>query len=248
MLLACSCYSEPYTYGQSPNAAASGLNWAMTNVLPQEAGLTVNGVIYRYTAVKNTSDRMLVHVQNKDAEGTGLIFRETDDWSGLPGSTINKMVSVENIPINRWGDGSIEVDGQGSVVNPTVIYTYKVDTCFIPKEGCANYVPPKIEVSYDLVEPETQILTEPYKKDENEAKSEEKTERRKAADNILSKSSALFQSGTDLTAYYALTLNGGVYKETVALVDKKLPENRMGLRNNFAQQILHDKLVGSQWR
>ena len=55
----------------------------MQNILPQQAGLTVGNVIYKYTAVKNEQDDMLVHVQNEDALGDGYIFRETDDWSGL---------------------------------------------------------------------------------------------------------------------------------------------------------------------
>ena len=60
----------------------------MQNILPQQAGLTVGNVIYRYTAVKNIDDDMLVHVQNENALGTGYIFRETDDWSGLEGLSL----------------------------------------------------------------------------------------------------------------------------------------------------------------
>ena len=75
------CYSEDTVYGQGN---AFGLNWVMTQVLPQQAGLTVNGVIYSYETVKETEDAMLVHVQNENALGEGYIFRETDDWSGLP--------------------------------------------------------------------------------------------------------------------------------------------------------------------
>lgn len=75
----------------------------MTNVLPQQLGLTVNSVIYRYTTEKNTEDDMLVHVQNENLLGNGYIFRSTDDWSGLPGNTINKTVPVGAIGIDYWG-------------------------------------------------------------------------------------------------------------------------------------------------
>jgi len=64
----------------------------MSNVLPQQAGLQVTGVVYQYTAVKDPEDDMIVHVQNQNAQDSGYIFRETDDWSGLPGNTINKLI------------------------------------------------------------------------------------------------------------------------------------------------------------
>ena len=66
----------------------------MQNIIPQQAGLTIGNVVYRYTAVKNIEDDMLVHVQNKDAQGDGYIFRETDDWSGLAGNKIYKVVAT----------------------------------------------------------------------------------------------------------------------------------------------------------
>jgi len=140
----CYSYSDPFTYGTTGNAAADSLSWGMGTLVPSSPGLSINGVIYRYTAVKNPDDSMLVHIQNKDASGNGYIFRETDDWSGLPGLTINKLVSVNNVPIGRWGDGSIEVEGIGQVVDPTVIYTYRVDECFSPQSNptCPGYVSP----------------------------------------------------------------------------------------------------------
>ena len=94
----------------------------MGTLVPSSPGLSVNGVIYRYTTIKDPADRMLVHLQNEDATGDGYIFRETDDWTGLPGNTINKLVSVNNIPISRWGDGSIEVEGEGQVANASLVY------------------------------------------------------------------------------------------------------------------------------
>ena len=94
----------------------------MTNVLPQQAGLQVSNVIYQYTAIKDPDSDMLVHVQNENAQGDGYIFRETDDWSQLPGNTINKIIPVADLPIQLWGNGSIEVEGDGSVTDPTVAY------------------------------------------------------------------------------------------------------------------------------
>jgi hypothetical protein len=47
--------------------------------------------------------------------------------------------------------------------------------------------------------------------------------------------------------YYSAVIPGGVYKDSVILVDKKLPDARAGLRNGLAQQILHQKMVDMQF-
>ena len=114
----------------------------MNNVLPPQGGLVVNGVIYNYTVDKEVNDPLKVHVQNENVTGDGYIFRETDDWSGLPGNTINKIVGIENIPKEYFGNGSIETEGIGSVSDPSVVYTYRYDECFVvlsnPK--CPGYL------------------------------------------------------------------------------------------------------------
>ena len=96
-LLVCSSYSYSEQVNEtSTNAAAFGLNWVMTNILPQNAGLTVNGIVYRYTTVKNAEDDMVVYVQNEDAINGGYIFRNADDWSGLPGNSIKGLATSSN--------------------------------------------------------------------------------------------------------------------------------------------------------
>ena len=150
VLLGYSCYSLSSEFDTSPqygttnNAAQFGLNWVMTNVLPQQAGLQVSNVVYRYTTVKNAEDDMLVHVQNENARGPGYIFRSTDDWSGIPGNSINKAVAVPYVDISYWGPGSIEVEGFGTVTNAEVFYTYQFDPCFDPQSNpqCPGYQDP----------------------------------------------------------------------------------------------------------
>ena len=93
----------------------------MTNILPAVTGLTVDGVIYQYTVVKNQIDPLVISIQNKNALQNGYIFRNQDDWSGLRGNTISKVVPVDNIPINYWGPGEIKLDGFGEVKNPSVV-------------------------------------------------------------------------------------------------------------------------------
>ena len=141
-LVAFSSYSSSeIVNGVTTNAAGNGLQWVMTNILPDQLGLVVNGVIYRYTTVKIPEDQMTVDVQNENALGTGYIFRERDDWSNLPGNTITKTVPVGSIPIEYWGNGEIKVEGTGSVVDPQVAYSYRYDTCADPinDPSCPGY-------------------------------------------------------------------------------------------------------------
>ena len=90
-----SCYySDPYTYGATGNAASSSLSWGMAGVLPDAVGLDINGLLYRYTTVKNTEDAMKVHVGNLNSTGDGYVFRETDNWSGVPKGTMHARVQT----------------------------------------------------------------------------------------------------------------------------------------------------------
>lgn len=245
------CYSEPYTYGYTENAAKSGLTWDMA--LPKETGLVVNNVIYQYTTVKNPDDQMLVHVQNLNAKGSGYIFRQTDDWSGRPSNTISKVVPVDNIPIQYWGKGSIQVDGRGTVEKANVVYSYRIDECFDPKPGCPGYVPKIPDVSYNALDDDavkqSMLKTEVRKyEDKVNTVKERAIKEAKDADSDAQKSLLeALNASVSITAYYSRKIDGGVYKDTVALKDSKLPESRIGLRNGLAQQLLHTKMVDMQF-
>jgi hypothetical protein len=174
LCLGCSSYSySEIIFGTTSNATQDKMDWVMSNILPDQAGLTVGSVVYQYTTIKNTEDDMIVHVQNEDALNEGeYIFRETDDWSGLPSNTINKVVAVDEIVIDRWGDGSIEIEGQGEVVEPRVVYNYRFDPCFDPQVSvdCPGYVTP-----YDpsLIPDEPEIV-DPLDDDEVQAEIDRK--------------------------------------------------------------------------
>jgi hypothetical protein len=47
--------------------------------------------------------------------------------------------------------------------------------------------------------------------------------------------------------YYSAVIPGGVYKDSVVLIDNKLPDSRTGLRNGLAQQLLHQKMIDMQF-
>lgn len=277
-------YSEsiqPY-FGTTPNAAAGGHTWSMGTVLPTPPGLDINGVIYSYTPNKVTEDDMEVHIQN-EMVGGGYIFRETDDWSGAPGGIeIRKVVPViPQLPRELWGNGSIEVEGTGTVEDANVIYSYKVDPCYDPQfdPNCPGYVAPvpvipEIDVStiYDATEDEyvtlsseetitieenEQVLEEI---DEEEEEEEEKRKREYRLQALADTNAALLiaqdlqllamnravQSAIDNT-YLKTSIPGGEYKDTLVLVDKKIDDNRQGLRNGLAQQLLHEQMVEMQY-
>lgn len=279
LLLAFSCsysHSSEFIYGSTGNAASTGLGWVMSGVLPQQAGLTVSGVIYRYTALKNAADDMLVHVQNENAAGNGYIFRETDDWSGLPGNTISKLVSVDNIPIGFWGDGSIQVDGTGQVSDPSVVYTYKFDPCFNPQSNpsCPGYqvpLPNQEELSLDsyyaLDDEAVLKATEETDPDLYDRDMKKRTALEKANDSRLQKGLAASNNALNISSdvaqafmmsamaneqrfgpYYEQKIAGGVYVEAVTLPVSDLPDSNKGLRNNLAQQLLYEKMVDLQYK
>lgn len=279
------CYSDsiaPY-YGVTPNAAAGGHSWSMDNILPSGVpGLDIDLVIYNYTPIKETQDDMIVHIQNKNADGTGYIFRESDDWSGLAGGVeIRKVVPVTPLNRSNWGDGSIEVEGTGTVDNASVIYNYRVDPCYDPQydPNCPGYQPyipeiPQVNLDdiYDATEDEyvslssdETILLEENEEvlEEKDEEDEEEEEKRKRAYRLealqASNAAALFaenqriqlmnqvaQQAVD-TLYAPKIINGGVYNDTLELVDKELPQNQRGLRNGLAQQLLHKRMVEMQY-
>jgi len=280
------CYSDniaPY-YGTTGNAAQNGLSWSMKDVLPAPPGLDINGVFYRYTPNKNTADDMKVHVQNERANGTGYVFRDTEDWSGHPGGIeVRKVIGIGDIPREAWGNGSIEVEGTGTVDDATVIYSYKVDPCYDPQfsPSCPGYKTPvpvvptvNLDDLYDATKDEYVNLNDEEKlsieeneerlaeEEEKEKKEAEEKKRKYRLEKLMSvaDAAALFAETQMIeqmnsimqnqlnNTYLTATIPGGQYKETIVLVDAKLPENKAGLRNGLAQQILHEKMVSQQYK
>lgn len=246
----------------------------MGSVLPSVPGLDINGLIYRYTTVKNTEDAMKVHVSNLNALGSGYIFRETDDWSGVPGNRITKSFALGNTPGVNWGNGSISVDGTGSVQDAVVVYSYRIDACYDPQlnSGCVGYVkpaPPVVDVEvYNTLEDELILAALDsdtnfkYDQDGNrivDDDDEEKDTRLEmgltASNNALTMLRVQGQAEiidainlqTDLAMYYNSTINGGRYGDVKTLTDANLPDNSKALRNNLAQQLLHEQMVQMQY-
>ena len=273
VLLPSYSYSEPYTYGATSNAASNALSWAMDSILPSIGGVDINGLLYRYTTVKDPDADMKVHVGNHNASGDGYTFRETDDWSGVPGNTIVKSFPLSNIPASQWGTGFVEVEGEGTVKDAVVIYNYRLDKCYDPQSDptCAGYIKPMPEIPevvvYDALEDDAVVDTleaDEFKYDEDgelildEEEEEEETRIEMgltASANALTLFKAQNQSDiilainkqTNINMYYNAKINGGTLNDAAGLKDGTIPDNKKALRNNLAQQVLHEKMVDMQY-
>jgi len=262
-------YSE-FEYGTTNNVADNRLNWVMKNVLPDASNLSVNGVFYQYTPVKVKEDAMKVHVQNENALGSGYIFRETDDWTNqVGGIPINKVVGVANIPEAAWGDGSIEVEGTGSVIDTRVIYSYQYDnTCANPIDDptCPSYNDAIQSVLNSISEPVPYDTTSDVKlvldekvelEEEEEEQDEDRLEKALSAvdvgvldANTIAQDNLLLSltAGVSVQSYYDKRIQGGVYEDTVDMSTVQMPDNVSGARVGLAQQLKHNQMVDMQYK
>tara|TARA_R110002096_G_scaffold664_3_gene3914 strand:- start:1111 stop:1980 length:870 start_codon:yes stop_codon:yes gene_type:complete len=275
VVYATNAHSE-YLYGITGNMAGTGHTWGM-NIGPTNAQeLRINGVYYQYTPIKNTEDDMLVHVRNKLFGTTGeYIFSETDDWSGLTGGIpITKGFVIDNLPIALWGDGSIDVEGSGSVVDASVIYSYKYNyDCITPLSdpSCLGYAaavlammsntkveaydPLGDENISDVMEEKADLEEDPDQKDKDDEDKDRLERILSSVDdstlsaNIVSQNLLMFAMTSSITmnTYYDKNLSGGEYKESVVLNGGELPDNKKGARAGLAQQILHTQMVNMQY-
>ena len=249
----------------------------MRNILPQQAGLQVNGVFYRYSVFKETEDDFIVSVQNENARGSGYIFREVDDWSGLPSNTISKNIAVPNIDISYWGAGSIVTEGNGTVEDAEVLYSYKYDPCFDPQSdpNCPGYEDPfvmqlnEVKIVDPLDEDYIQAELDRKAQLKQQEEDERQRQRRKFAESVEEEEERLedllgIEDQNDFSKEqirlhnelmdvrgipnsYLLSLSGGDYPESIALKDSELPRNKRGLNVTLAQEVKHQQLVNLQY-
>ena len=277
LLLPFCSFSNYYTFGYSGNAAFYGNTWQMTTPIlgiTTEEGMDISGVIYNYKAVKEVEDDFTVTIQNEDVDG-GYVFQETDDWSGKHGMRIQKLIPMSYTPIEQFGKGSIETTGTGSVEDASVLYIYRFDGCRNPQnnENCPGYVEPmpvipKIEI-YDALDDDAVIdATEEtdsdlYDKEEEESEQDEKEEEDEdrlelamaASENALTIANTVSQSAllqtinnaTNVKSYYAATVPGGVYRESISLNGGEVVDNRRALQS-LAQDNLMNQMIEEQYK
>jgi len=67
----------------------------MNSVLPDPSGTSINNVFYTYTPMKEQSANFEVDIGNYNADGTGYVWKETDNWDGAPGG----IAIIKNVPL-----------------------------------------------------------------------------------------------------------------------------------------------------
>lgn len=268
-----------YSYSEikndtSRNAASETMSWTMQNILPYTTGLTVDGIIYQYTTIKNTEDAMGVTIQNANSNGNGYVFRNRDDWTGLKGNTITKVVPVDNIPGSLWGRGEINIDGVGEVKNPSVFYKYRYDTCIInplSNPACPGYADAMVR---NMKNDETTVISDEIKNssgpsflclptdviclenkannDNPEKEKKNKDDNKKSATNLLlSRRDDAIASQLEVMStipeLYKTSIPGGTYKDAPSYPEKSLPDNRNARGLGLGQERLHQKMVDLQY-
>ena len=255
----------------------------MGDILPEPPGVYIDNVLYQYRIQKETEDSVTVYVYNENVDGTGYIFRDKEEWKpgSLSGTQVTKILPLGRLHREIFGDGGIEVEGDGSVYDTNVVYTYRVEPCYDPQfdPNCPGYevqIPDIYNgsdiVIYDAVE-SGDADREQYAEIDEESSDDELTEEERMKleeeeeeDRKNRLEQALFEAGraglfaealamsqlkdsvqVNLNSYYVKKIDGGVYNDTVVLNDKQLPENKRGLRNGLAQQLLHQQMVDSQY-
>lgn len=214
-------YSEsiaPY-YGYTGNAITDqSLAWSMGNVVPEAPGTDIENIIYSYRIDKETGDLVKVSIYNKNADGTGYIFRETDEWrpGSLSGTQINKVVPLGRIHKDQFGDGGIDIDGPGSVYDTSVVYTYRIDPCYNPQfdPNCPGYEIPSvalIEINlddlYNVMNDESVDLDRKTALEQNEENIDEAERKKKEEEEERKRKYRLEKSmsATDAAALFAET-------------------------------------------
>ena len=236
-------------------------------------GMDISGVIYSYTPIKEVEDDFTVTVQNENVDG-GYVYQETDDWSGKNGMKIQKVIPLSYTPIEQFGKGSIATTGKGSIEDASVLYMYRWDGCRNPQnnENCPGYVPPMpvipvIEI-YDALEDENvQDATEKTDglgtdKDEDTRETEEEDEEKErleiamaATENALTIANTASQASllqrinnaTNVSSYYVTKIEGGTYRESIALQGGEIIDNRKALRS-LGQDNLMNEMIEEQYK
>ena len=271
-IYATNAHSE-YIYGISGNMAGTGHTWGMEIAPSNIRGLQINGVFYQYTPIKNKEDAMVVHVRNRLVDSDEYVFSSTDDWTGMRGGIpITKGFNIDNMPGELWGDGSIDIEGTGSIVDANVIYTFKYEVCLTPMAdpACPGYaeailammgatkIPPYDPLGDKNIQDVLNNKADLDEEDDEEQEDEDSEKLEKILssvdDSVLSANTiaqnllmfALTQT-VSLNTYYDKKLEGGTYKETVVLNGGNLPDNKEGARAGLAQQLLHTKMVSMQY-
>jgi hypothetical protein len=144
---------------------------------------------------------------------------------------------------------------------------YKVPVPDIPEVDLTDLYNALEDENVDL-ERKTEIAQEQNEEnlDENEKKKKEEEEEQKrkyrlekmmsasdaaalfAENQIIKQMNEIANMQANVNGYYSKSIPGGAYEDSVQLADTQLPDNRRGLRNNLAQQKLHQQMIAEQYK
>lgn len=248
----------------------------MPDLLPPQSGLVIDGVLFRYTTIKDPNADLLVTIRNKDNDAVGYIYTHTDDWSGLPGNTIVGYDPLGGILGTRFGDGEIVTEGEGEVTDATVRYRYRYDTCAVPLDDprCPGFeqalydyllengllsnpdfndpyynewVQRQLEQEVNVEEEQVVMEEDVGEESELEQQLDAKTSIAELAGTI-NQAEVILQMGSvpAFEQYYATSIPGGTYQDVLVLVDSQLPDNGSVLRS-LANDANHRAMVRSQY-
>lgn len=281
------CYSDT-TYGVTNNAAANGLNWGMEGVLPDHSlpwvSVEINGLTYRYTIDKDPSTGSNVYVRNQDPINGGYIFEEKDEWAqGNPGGSIQKYFRFPYVNSNRWGNGSIDLEGQGQISDAIITYNYKMTVdegkmlCTaspLVDPSCPGFAEALAELLASVADLQPgdpfydewvqanldQVVEEDQYDDEGvtDLPDEKKANFEKDVFAGRNTIEGLVESANQdaiidqlaqlpkIEPYYQKQIYGGVYEETLTLIDTNIPDNNRALRS-LSSDSTHKTMVRSQY-
>ena len=253
----------------------------MANILPNQTGLTIEGIFHEYTITKPESANATVDIKNENASGIGYIYNHSDNWNGIVGNTKKRYDPIASSLGMLWGDGSISVDGTGSLTDVSVLYHYKFDPCAVPLSdpSCEGYQDallkylmdnnlinnnPSVDDPYysDIIQFQLDQKIEQEELELAEAKIEEEAEEEVTLEDALSvtdgaasiienpeKQLKMLQemSGVaKIEMYYQVTIDGGIYEDTITLDGGDLKDNWKALKH-LTQNSVHRKMVREQY-
>lgn len=192
--------------GRTNNVAKDNFVWDMTKFLPPQAGLTVEGIFHQYTITKETEANSTVSITNKHLKADGNIYERHDNWNNLPSNTKIGYDTISSLGV-LWGQGKVELAGNGKLSDVTIAYQYKFDPCFIPLSDptCPNFKDalyqylldnnlinnePSVDDPYYDEWVQYQLENQQEKKEEEFAEVEEEEEEELSIETILSVSGA----------------------------------------------------------
>lgn len=169
--------------------------------------------------------------------------------------TVNNATVVYSYRVDPCYNPQFDPNCPNYVEPLPVIFEINLDDLYdVTKDENVNLT----EEETVLIEKNEETLSE---KEEEDKKKEEELKRKYRLEKAMSAvdASALFAENQRIEQmnnvmqiavnfqYISATIPGGDYKESVILVDKKINDNKKALRNNLAQQLLHEELVGMQY-